>query len=313
MRFNLVKKTNKRASHKMDFSTKLLNAISLMLAFVILQSGCTSTSSTTSDRPETSPSSPSSSSPQKPSSQNGNESGPTNSTSSRKPGSNDTNNRAPADKPSARNSGHQSPANQSQFPTPPKPNSGQQKPNTPLPGHETIPNSNTSTEPKEDVSGWETSNQIPTARKQEANSADMPKIPGTHSDEVLETDNKLDEALEALDGDILAQREILREMSDGKVQQEGYTSGPLEAPRAKTNRSSGAEDSKMPGQTTVSMPRNRTAPNTNSSSQADIPKDIPDAKDDDIVARQLRDAAMHEEDPVLKEKLWDEYRKYKNI
>jgi hypothetical protein len=34
-------------------------------------------------------------------------------------------------------------------------------------------------------------------------------------------------------------------------------------------------------------------------------------KDDDIVARQLREAAEKETDPVLKEKLWAEYRKYK--
>lgn len=33
--------------------------------------------------------------------------------------------------------------------------------------------------------------------------------------------------------------------------------------------------------------------------------------DDDIVARQLREAAEKETDPELKEKLWDEYRKYK--
>ena len=40
-------------------------------------------------------------------------------------------------------------------------------------------------------------------------------------------------------------------------------------------------------------------------------KDIPDAKDDDIIARQLREAAMQETDPILKEKIWDEYRRYK--
>jgi len=42
-----------------------------------------------------------------------------------------------------------------------------------------------------------------------------------------------------------------------------------------------------------------------------IPEDIPSGDDDDIVARQLREAAMQEEDPELREKLWDEYRKYK--
>ena len=36
-----------------------------------------------------------------------------------------------------------------------------------------------------------------------------------------------------------------------------------------------------------------------------------DGSDDDIVARQLREAAMKEEDPVLREKLWEEYRAYK--
>jgi len=42
------------------------------------------------------------------------------------------------------------------------------------------------------------------------------------------------------------------------------------------------------------------------------PADIPDGNDDDVVARQIREAAMRETDPELREKLWDEYRKYKN-
>jgi hypothetical protein len=43
------------------------------------------------------------------------------------------------------------------------------------------------------------------------------------------------------------------------------------------------------------------------------PKDIPSGNDDDVVARQLREAAMREPDPAVREKLWDEYRKYKGI
>lgn len=42
------------------------------------------------------------------------------------------------------------------------------------------------------------------------------------------------------------------------------------------------------------------------------PADIPDGSDDDVVARQIREAAMKESDPALREKLWEEYRKYKN-
>ena len=41
------------------------------------------------------------------------------------------------------------------------------------------------------------------------------------------------------------------------------------------------------------------------------PEDIPDGSDDDVVARQLREAAQKERDPELKRRLWDEYRRYK--
>jgi hypothetical protein len=41
------------------------------------------------------------------------------------------------------------------------------------------------------------------------------------------------------------------------------------------------------------------------------PADIPSGQDDDVVARQLREAAENETDPELREKLWEEYRAYK--
>jgi len=43
------------------------------------------------------------------------------------------------------------------------------------------------------------------------------------------------------------------------------------------------------------------------------PADIPSGNDDDVVARQLREAAEREPDPAVRAKLWDEYRKYKGI
>ncbi len=46
-------------------------------------------------------------------------------------------------------------------------------------------------------------------------------------------------------------------------------------------------------------------------SDRDQPSDIPDGSDDDVVARQLREAAEKETDPELKAKLWEEYRRYK--
>jgi hypothetical protein len=41
------------------------------------------------------------------------------------------------------------------------------------------------------------------------------------------------------------------------------------------------------------------------------PPGTPDGSDDDVVARQLREAAEKEPDPVLQKKIWEEYRKYK--
>ncbi|MEC8833242.1 MAG: hypothetical protein VYC07_00965 [Pseudomonadota bacterium] len=45
---------------------------------------------------------------------------------------------------------------------------------------------------------------------------------------------------------------------------------------------------------------------------AAIPADLPDARDDDVVARQLREAAMAESDPELRKALLDDYRRYKS-
>jgi hypothetical protein len=50
---------------------------------------------------------------------------------------------------------------------------------------------------------------------------------------------------------------------------------------------------------------------TSSSRGAPTPAGIPDGGDDDIVARQLREAAQAEKDPALRKKLWEEYCTYK--
>ncbi len=43
------------------------------------------------------------------------------------------------------------------------------------------------------------------------------------------------------------------------------------------------------------------------------PDDIEAIIDDDIVAKQLREVALSEEDPELRERYWEEYRKYKGM
>ena len=44
--------------------------------------------------------------------------------------------------------------------------------------------------------------------------------------------------------------------------------------------------------------------------EARTPEDIAVNTYEDIVARQLREAALAEDDPELRERLWEEYRKY---
>ena len=44
-----------------------------------------------------------------------------------------------------------------------------------------------------------------------------------------------------------------------------------------------------------------------------IPEDIPDAKNDDALAAQIRYAAENEKDPEKRKQLWNEYRKYKGL
>jgi hypothetical protein len=47
--------------------------------------------------------------------------------------------------------------------------------------------------------------------------------------------------------------------------------------------------------------------------KARTPEDIPDLVSEDIVAKQLREAALSEEDPELRERLWEEYRLYNDL
>jgi hypothetical protein len=68
-------------------------------------------------------------------------------------------------------------------------------------------------------------------------------------------------------------------------------------------------DSASGGETTHGQGAGPGSPRTGADSSA--PPGTPDGSDDDVVARQLREAAEKESDPELKKKLWEEYRKYK--
>ncbi|MDX8392164.1 MAG: hypothetical protein R8K53_06325 [Mariprofundaceae bacterium] len=53
--------------------------------------------------------------------------------------------------------------------------------------------------------------------------------------------------------------------------------------------------------------------NTQTKGHGKVPDDIPPVDNDSILEAQIRQAAINETDPVIKAKLWNEYRKYKGL
>jgi hypothetical protein len=123
-------------------------------------------------------------------------------------------------------------------------------------------------------------------------------------------DGELDGALEDFDGEILSEREVIRKRSN----ETAGTSGSSLPEASAGNPGGAAGTADMPDGYDGGVPSNRNSPPPPGPvASSGVPDDIPDAKDDDIIARQLREAAVQESDPELKEKLWDEYRRYKGI
>ena len=131
----------------------------------------------------------------------------------------------------------------------------------------------------------------------------------TPSEQAAILDEQLRRGYETFDGFILGERERAQAESNeaGSGEQPGAESGGgggqlpqiLGAPGANGVPQVATQSPPMPGsQNTESFPP---------------PEDIPSGRDDDVVARQLREAAMSEPDPELREALWDEYRNYSGL
>ncbi len=149
-------------------------------------------------------------------------------------------------------------------------------------------------------------------------------------------DKKLDSSLSEFDALILREQEILEQRREaGAAAGGGGGAGTAEVGGGEggSGEASGEEGAEGGEETDASKARGTGASSDDPSgeevtadegarpegseaetgeiSNGRIPKDVGDGRDDDIVARQLREAAMKEEDPELREKLWDEYRAYK--
>jgi hypothetical protein len=143
--------------------------------------------------------------------------------------------------------------------------------------------------------------------------------PGSSADS-SSADGALDDALEDFDGEILAERAVIRTRSNetagtaGAESQPGGVGGTGNDDGAVDGGGGAASMPAMPGGPMGGTPssRGRAVP-VPPGAGASCRTTFRDASDDDIIARQLSEAAQQETDPVLKEKLWDEYRKYKGI
>ncbi len=171
--------------------------------------------------------------------------------------------------------------------------------------------------------GWETSNQLPggsasstppmpSERGLPPGDGDGSGVPGGQGG-----DGELDKALKDFDGGILAERAVIQARSNeragtsnvpSELPQSGSADGSVDADGDESGAQQETASYEPVGLPSQNMPQ-RPAPTPGAT--GNVPKDIPDAHDDDIIARQLREAAMAETDPELREKLWEEYRRYK--
>jgi hypothetical protein len=125
-------------------------------------------------------------------------------------------------------------------------------------------------------------------------------------------DERLRRGYETFDGFILGERE--------REQRESNATGP--SPIGGAVVGGGGSSSEQPQiisesgnfpSAVLSSNQPQTAPTSSEVETFPPPEDIPSGRDDDVVARQLREAAMSEPDPELREALWEEYRNYTGL
>ena len=159
----------------------------------------------------------------------------------------------------------------------------------------TKPNSTASKE-------WETSNEQP----QEANQSESTNNNEQQGSQDQKEKGKLQTTLDEFDKEILAERQDL------KTNEVPASESRLGEPRTiAVNSQTGSNEAQTDFEGDSGGFQVSVQPIPSQKGRNPIPDDIPDARDDDIIARQLREAAMQEQDPLLKEKLWDEYKRYK--
>ena len=129
----------------------------------------------------------------------------------------------------------------------------------------------------------------------------------TDAEKTAELDRRLGDKFARFDDLILAERKAASRSGNGNGSDDFGDSDEVGDDRSEPLQTAAVEQPQA-GRS-GGLPRTNRLPTHSVTSKP--PADVGDGQDDDIIARQLREAAMKEQDPELRAKLWDEYRKYK--
>ena len=164
--------------------------------------------------------------------------------------------------------------------------------------------------------GWVVSNELPENEKVRQGIPD----PAIEEDEEggvkSDSDKELEETLAGIDGSIMSDREEHAEKINERAGGDVLPGNAVLAEEDQDGAGGGRPPSAAGGTSKQHIPnvnhpdRQSQLPDPNRPSITISQTDIPDAKDDDVVARQLREAALAEKDPELREALWEELRRY---
>ena len=197
----------------------------------------------------------------------------------------------------------------------------------PVSGNPPSGDGQTSQENSDENDGWETGAYIPSGDGEEDGSdgtSDDTSASGSEETDGKDNadygsggDEEFEKQLGVFDGEILEGRETVLTDNDEAQQGNGAegngTGGSQETGNQDIAGTPGSGEGASPGGAVRQSAANANYPAPRSApAPSAVPPDIPDARDDDVVARQLREAAMAETDPNLREALWNDYRRYKS-
>jgi hypothetical protein len=147
---------------------------------------------------------------------------------------------------------------------------------------------------------------------------DVGRYPGeTDAERKARLEKSLDESVDDFDG-VIAEEQ--REISTVGRDTEGFGGGPggsggtrVGLGKQATGGVKGTGDSQSASNASGSGATASVDSMTEEEIAKRTPADIPDLVSEDIVAKQLREAALAEDDPKLRERLWEEYRNYNKL